>query len=61
MEREALVIRTILAGTEGLPEDERALTVLCETLDKGCVHLRIVHVLTIPRTAPLDVAMPEAE
>ena len=61
MEREALVIRKILVGTEGLSEDERELTALCETLDGGRVQLRIVHVLTVPRTAPLDVAMPEVE
>src|SRR5215471_7345478 len=61
MEREALVIRKILVGTEGLPEDERALTALCETLDGGRVQLRLVHVLTVPRTASLDVAMTELE
>jgi nucleotide-binding universal stress UspA family protein len=61
MEREALVIRTFLVGTEGRPEDERALTVLCESLDADHVRLRIVHVLTVPMTVPLDVSMPEAE
>jgi len=61
MEREALVIRKLLVGTEGQPEDERALAALCETHDANHVRLRIVHVLTVPMTAPLDVPMPEAE
>jgi nucleotide-binding universal stress UspA family protein len=61
MEGEALVIRKFLVGTEGHPEDERALTALCETLDADHVRLRIVHVLTVPMTVPLDVSMPEAE
>ncbi len=61
MEREALIIKKILVGTEGRPEDERALTALCETLDADHVRLRIVHVLTVPMTVPLDVSMPEAE
>ncbi len=61
MEREALVIKRILVGTEGRPEDERALTEFCGTLDAERVQLRIVHVLTVPMTAPLDTSMPEAE
>lgn len=61
MEREARVPRMILVGTEGRPEDERALAALCETLDERRLTLRIVHVLTVPMTAPLDAAMPEAE
>ena len=61
MEREALIMKKILMGTEGRPEDERALTALCETLGADHVRLRIVHVLTVPMTVPLDVSMPEAE
>jgi nucleotide-binding universal stress UspA family protein len=60
-EPDTLVIREILVGTEGLAEDERALAALCGALDGQRVKLRIVHVLTVPMTAPLDVAMPDAE
>lgn len=56
-----MIIRKFLVGTEGRPEDERALTELCETFDADHVRLRIVHVLTVPMTVPLDVSMPEAE
>lgn len=61
MEREVLVTRTILVGTEGRPEDEGALAMLCSTLDAQRVRLRIVHVLTVPMTAPLDAPLAEAE
>ncbi len=61
MEPEALVVRKLIVGTEGRPEDEQALGAFCATLNGERVTLRIVHVLTVPRTAPLDVPMPEAE
>jgi nucleotide-binding universal stress UspA family protein len=50
-----------LIGTEGRPEDETALAALCEVLDPYRDNLRIVHVLTVPMTAPLDAHMPDAE
>ncbi len=53
--------RTILLGVEGHQDDEMAVAVLCETLDLRSATLRIVNVLTVPITAPLDVAMPEVE
>ncbi len=61
MEQETLVIRKLLVGTEGRADDERALTGLCSALDRDRMVLRIVHVLTVPQTVPLDVAMPDAE
>ena len=51
MEREALIMKKILMGTEGRPEDERALTALCETIGADHVRLRIVHVLTVVLSA----------
>jgi nucleotide-binding universal stress UspA family protein len=60
MAQEILTAR-LLIGTEGRPEDEAALAAICEVLDPDRVELRIVHVLTVPMTAPLEAAMPEAE
>ena len=54
-------VRTILLGIEGHQDDETAVAVLCETLDLRSATLRIVNVLTVPMTAPLDVSMPEVE
>jgi nucleotide-binding universal stress UspA family protein len=53
--------RTILLGIEGHPDDEKAIAVVCETMDLRSVTLRIVNVLTVPMTAPLDAPMPEVE
>lgn len=38
-----------------------AVAALCETLDLQSTTLRIVTILTVPMTAPLDVPMPEVE
>lgn len=38
-----------------------AVAALCETLDLRSTTLRIVNVLTVPMTAPLDVPMPDVE
>ena len=54
-------VRTILLGIEGHQDDEMAVAVLCETMDLRSATLRIVNVLTVPMTAPLDVSMPEVE
>ncbi len=54
-------IRTVLVGTEGLADDEQALTILCETLDPESVRLRIAHVLVVPSHVPLDASMEVAE
>lgn len=54
-------VRTILLGIEGHQDDEKAIAVLCETMDLRSATLRIVNVLTVPMTAPLDVSMPEVE
>ena len=54
-------VRTILLGIEGHQDDENAVAVLCETLNLRSATLRIVNVLTVPMTAPLDVSMPEVE
>ena len=53
--------RTILVGIEGHQDDETAVAVLCETMDVRSATLRIVSVLTVPMTAPIDVPMPEVE
>jgi nucleotide-binding universal stress UspA family protein len=53
--------RTILLGIEGQQDDTMAVAVLCETLDLRSTTLRIVNVLTVPMTAPLDVPMPDVE
>jgi len=53
--------REILVGTEGLPEDERALAYLCTLIAADHVRLRIVHVLPAPMTAPVNAPMPDAE
>jgi nucleotide-binding universal stress UspA family protein len=53
--------RTILVGIEGHQDDEMAVAVLCETMDLRAATLRIVNVLTVPMTAPIDVSMPEVE
>ena len=54
-------VRTILLGIEGHEDDEMAVAVLCETMDLRSATLRIVNVLTVPMTAPVDVPMPEIE
>jgi nucleotide-binding universal stress UspA family protein len=54
-------IRTILFGIEGQQDDAMAVAALCETLDLRSTTLRIVNVLTVPMTAPLDVPMPDVE
>jgi len=54
-------VRTILLGVEGHQDDEMAVAALCETLDLRSTTLRIVNVLTVPMTAPLDVPMPDVE
>ena len=54
-------VRTILLGIEGDQDDEVAVATLCETLDLRSTTLRVVNVLTVPMTAPLDVSMPEVE
>ena len=56
-----MAVRTILLGIEGHEDDEMAVAVLCETMDVRSATLRIVNVLTVPMTAPLDVAMPGVE
>jgi len=53
--------QTILLGIEGHQDDEMAVAVLCETMDLRSATLRIVNVLTVPMTAPLDAPMPEVE
>ena len=53
--------QTILLGIEGHQDDEMAVAVLCETMDFRSATLRIVNVLTVPMTAPLDAPMPEVE
>jgi hypothetical protein len=59
-EQESLTTR-LLIGTEGRPEDETALAALCEVLDPDRAQLRIVRVITVPITPPLEVQIPEAE
>jgi nucleotide-binding universal stress UspA family protein len=54
-------VRTILLGIEGRQDDAMAVAALCETLDLRSTSLRIVSVLTVPMTAPLDVPMPDVE
>jgi nucleotide-binding universal stress UspA family protein len=54
-------VRTVLLGIEGHGDDEMAVATLCETLDLQSMALRIVTILTVPMTAPLDVPMPEVE
>ncbi len=61
MTQEVLIIRRILVGTEGLPDDEAALAALCSTVNPERAQLRIVNVITVPMTAPLDAPMPDAE
>lgn len=54
----------ILLGTQGRPEDEAAIRKLwtaCPMFKPENTLLRIVHVLTVPMTAPLDVRLPDAE
>jgi nucleotide-binding universal stress UspA family protein len=58
---ETLSIDTVMVGTEGRPEDERALEALCRTFNPGRVRLILVHVLTVPPTVPLDVSMPKTD
>jgi nucleotide-binding universal stress UspA family protein len=58
---EPVSVRTILLGIEGHQDDEMAVAVVCETMDLRSATLRIVNVLTVPMTAPLDVPMPEVE
>src|SRR5205807_4594828 len=52
---------TILLGSEGRQDDEMPVAVVCEAMDFRPATLRIVHVLTVPMTAPLDAPMPEVE
>jgi nucleotide-binding universal stress UspA family protein len=58
---ESVSVRTVLLGIEGHGDDEMAVATLCETLDLQSMALRIVTILTVPMTAPLDVPMPEVE
>jgi nucleotide-binding universal stress UspA family protein len=54
----------ILLGTQGRPDDDTAIRTLwtaCGMFNPENAVLRIVHVLTVPMTAPLDVSIPEAE
>lgn len=56
--------RLVLIGTQGHPEDEiaiRALWASCAMFNSERLVLRIVHVLTLPMTVPLDVSVPQAE
>jgi nucleotide-binding universal stress UspA family protein len=56
--------KLVLIGTQGRPEDEiaiRALWTSCAMFNSERVLLRIVHVLTVPMTGPLDVSLPQAE
>src|ERR1700730_11528155 len=53
----------VLFGTQGRPEDELAIGTFCRSsgmFDPRDVLLRIVHVLTVPMSAPLDVCLPDA-
>jgi len=59
--RPGVSARKILLGIEGRREDEMAVATLCEAFDFRDTVLRIVNVLTVPMTAPLDVPMPEVE
>ncbi|GEM_PF-1965244 len=61
MSLDVLVVRKILVGTEGLPDDETALLTLGSLLGPDRAVLRIVHVITVPMTVPLEASMPEAE
>jgi nucleotide-binding universal stress UspA family protein len=54
-------VQTILLGIEGHEDDEMAVAALCETLALESTTLRMVNILTVPMTAPLDVPMPEVE
>jgi nucleotide-binding universal stress UspA family protein len=54
-------VRTVLLGIEGHLDDDMAVAALCETLELQSTTLRIVNILTVPMTAPLDVPMPEIE
>jgi len=54
----------ILFGVQGDPGDERAIRALrslCWGIDQGSARLRLVHVLTVPMTLPLDAELPEAD
>lgn len=56
--------RLVLLGTQGRPEDEVAIRTLwtsCGIFTPERLLLRIVHVLTVPAAAPLDVCLPQAE
>jgi nucleotide-binding universal stress UspA family protein len=58
---ESVSVRTVLLGIEGHLDDDMAVAALCETLELQSTTLRIVNILTVPMTAPLDVPMPEIE
>ena len=58
---ESVSVRTVLLGIEGHQDDEMAVAALCDTLDLQSTTLRIVNILTVPMTAPLDAPMPEVE
>lgn len=51
----------ILVATQAEPDRDAALVGWCASLFRGAACLRIVHVLTIPMTSPLDVPLPQAE
>jgi nucleotide-binding universal stress UspA family protein len=54
----------VLFGTQGRPDDELAIRTVCRfsgMFDPRNVLLRIVHILTVPMSAPLDVCLPDAE
>jgi nucleotide-binding universal stress UspA family protein len=54
----------LVFGVEGGPNDGRAireLPSLCWGLDHAPARLRIVHVVTVPMTLPLDAELPEAD
>jgi nucleotide-binding universal stress UspA family protein len=53
----------VLFGTEGRLEDDDAIRTLATSrgmFDPERVRLRIIHVETVPMTAPLDVPLPQA-
>ncbi|HYM69238.1 MAG TPA: hypothetical protein VEZ44_06565, partial [bacterium] len=62
--REARDTPVILFGVQGDPDDGRAIRAFrsfCWGVDPGSVRLRMVHVLTVPMTLPLDAELPEAD
>jgi nucleotide-binding universal stress UspA family protein len=54
-------MQTVLVVAQGRAGEDRALALLCETLNPKVVRLRIAHALLVPSGVPLYVAMPAAE